>query len=209
MDEYLITKKELLSTAGISYGSLYRWKRKKLIPDEWFIHRATFTGQETFFPRDKILERINKILELKETMSLDVIAETLDPNLKSVSLGLEHIANLGIASPFVIDIYLAKYGEFDEYDNHRLLSIYLCSRLLALGTLGRDDIFPAVDLFEHLGKKTTDLKIVFARKLGVCICVAASEQASLVFDNEITVIAEISISQLQSDLSEMLRKENN
>lgn len=49
-EEKLIAKKELLSRYGISYGALYRWKRKGLIPEEWFIRRSTVTGQETFFP---------------------------------------------------------------------------------------------------------------------------------------------------------------
>lgn len=48
MDPNLISKKELLELTGISYGQLYRWKRKNLIPEDWFIRRATFTGQETF-----------------------------------------------------------------------------------------------------------------------------------------------------------------
>ena len=43
MDQELITKKELLEITGISYGALYRWKRMKLLPDEWFIHKSTFT----------------------------------------------------------------------------------------------------------------------------------------------------------------------
>lgn len=49
MDEKLISKKELLRLTGISYGQLYRWKRKNLIPEEWFIRKSTYTGQETFF----------------------------------------------------------------------------------------------------------------------------------------------------------------
>lgn len=49
MEEDLISKKDLLELTGISYGQLYRWKRKQLIPEEWFIRKSTFTGQETFF----------------------------------------------------------------------------------------------------------------------------------------------------------------
>lgn len=49
MEEQLISKKELLERTSISYGQLYRWKRKNLIPEEWFIRKSTFTGQETFF----------------------------------------------------------------------------------------------------------------------------------------------------------------
>ncbi len=36
--------------------------------------KSAFTGQETFFPRDKILERIELILSMKEETSLDDIA---------------------------------------------------------------------------------------------------------------------------------------
>ncbi len=50
-----ISKKDLLELTGISYGQLYRWKRKGLIPEAWFVKKPAFTGQETFFPRTEIL----------------------------------------------------------------------------------------------------------------------------------------------------------
>ena len=71
MDE--ISKKELLEETGISYGQLYRWKREGLIPEEWFIKRSSYTGQETFFPKDRVLERIELILEKKDVLSLEEI----------------------------------------------------------------------------------------------------------------------------------------
>ena len=71
MDE--ISKKDLLLETGISYGQLYRWKREGLIPEEWFVKRASFTGQETFFPRERMLERISLILERKDDQSLEEI----------------------------------------------------------------------------------------------------------------------------------------
>lgn len=75
MDE--ISKKELLTETGISYGQLYRWKREGLIPEDWFIKRSAFTGQETFFPRDRMLARVNAILALKDTHSLEQIRANL------------------------------------------------------------------------------------------------------------------------------------
>ena len=48
MEQELISKKELLEKYAISYGALYRWKRKGLIPEDWFIKKSTVTGQETF-----------------------------------------------------------------------------------------------------------------------------------------------------------------
>ncbi len=79
MDEDLIAKKDVLEQTGISYGQLYRWKRKGLIPEAWFIRKATVTGQETFFPREKILTRIEQIRSLKEEQSLDELVPILAP----------------------------------------------------------------------------------------------------------------------------------
>ena len=71
MDE--ISKKDLLGETGISYGQLYRWKREGLIPEEWFVKKASFTGQETWFPKERVLERVKMILEKKDEQSLDDI----------------------------------------------------------------------------------------------------------------------------------------
>ena len=73
-DEHLISKTDLLARYGISYGALYRWKRKGLIPEEWFIKKSTFTGQETFFPRALICERISLIKAQKDDASLEELA---------------------------------------------------------------------------------------------------------------------------------------
>jgi DNA-binding transcriptional MerR regulator len=73
-----ISKKDLLAETGISYGQLYRWKREGLIPEEWFTKRSAFTGQETFFPRTLMLERVRAILTLKDGLSLDQIREQLE-----------------------------------------------------------------------------------------------------------------------------------
>lgn len=74
MEQELLSKKELLERYGISYGALYRWKRKGLIPEDWFIKKATVTGQETFFPKALICERVELILGQKDEKSLDELA---------------------------------------------------------------------------------------------------------------------------------------
>lgn len=82
-DEHLISKKEVLEKMGISYGQLYRWKRKGLIPESWFVRRSTFTGQETFFPQDKIVERIERIKDMKGEHALDDLAEVISERVNS------------------------------------------------------------------------------------------------------------------------------
>lgn len=78
MQEELISKRELLATYGISYGTLYRWKRSGLIPDDWFIRKSTETGQETFFPRQLIVDRVNYIMLERDSASLDELAQKLN-----------------------------------------------------------------------------------------------------------------------------------
>jgi len=77
VEQELISKKELLSRYAISYGALYRWKRKGLIPEDWFIKKATVTGQETFFPKMLICERVELIMSQKEELSLDGLSRLL------------------------------------------------------------------------------------------------------------------------------------
>ena len=92
-----ISKKELLDLTGISYGQLYRWKREGLIPEDWFIKKSSYTGQETFFPKDKIIDRIREIQELKDQYSLEELAKLLSP---------EHGNDI-----FISEEYLADRGE--------------------------------------------------------------------------------------------------
>ena len=82
-EENLVSKKQLLEKYSISYGALYRWKRKGLIPEEWFIKKSTSTGQETFFPKDLIFERVELILSKKEDVLLDELAEKISGEEKA------------------------------------------------------------------------------------------------------------------------------
>lgn len=77
MEEELISKREILEKYGISYGALYRWKRMGLIPESWFIRRSTVTGQETYFQKERICQRIELILSRKEKISLEELAAEL------------------------------------------------------------------------------------------------------------------------------------
>ena len=77
----MISKKDLLKQMNISYGQLYRWKREGLIPDEWFNKQAVSTGQETYFKKDLIIPRIEKILELKDKYQLYELVKILEPRL--------------------------------------------------------------------------------------------------------------------------------
>ncbi len=82
MEQELISKKELLELYKISYGALYRWKRKGLIPEEWFIKKSAVTGQETFFPRKLICERMELIQKQKDDTSLEELSRQFSTESK-------------------------------------------------------------------------------------------------------------------------------
>lgn len=90
----LISKKDLLAITGISYGQLYRWKREGLIPEEWFIKRPSYTGQETFFPREQVISRVQSILEAKGRYSLEELARIFSPESQENAIPLRQAAAL-------------------------------------------------------------------------------------------------------------------
>jgi DNA-binding transcriptional MerR regulator len=103
-DEPLISKKEVLEELGISYGQLYRWKRKGLIPEAWFIRQSTFTGQETFFPREKIIGRIQRIKEMKENVPLDDLAELITTRVnEKLEVAFSRLRNLGWLNDQIVE----------------------------------------------------------------------------------------------------------
>ena len=99
--EELISKKDLLKQTGISYGQLYRWKRQRLIPESWFMKQSTFTGQETFFPKDRIIKRISMINELKDQYSLEELARLFAPEMSHRTFTMQDLEQVfGIVSQF-------------------------------------------------------------------------------------------------------------
>lgn len=96
-----ISKKELLAETGISYGQLYRWKREGLIPEEWFEKRSAYTGQETFFPREQVLERIRRIQSMKDDLSLSEIRERFAQMAGHTDLRKTLIATTGMSEDLV------------------------------------------------------------------------------------------------------------
>ena len=94
LTEQLISKKELLETTGISYGQLYRWKRERLIPEAWFIKQSSYTGQETFFPRNLILPRVQAILENKDRYSLGELSRILSPDIAPALIDSTSLAQI-------------------------------------------------------------------------------------------------------------------
>lgn len=148
--ENLISKKDVLQMTGISYGQFYRWKRKGLIPDSWFIRKSTFTGQETFLPREKILERVRKIQSLKDEHSLEELAQVLAPEVSGRTFTGEEVQAMAWISGPVREFYEPFRGGGAGYAFHDLFCMAAVERLRQ--DLDDDALALAVStLHEHQG----------------------------------------------------------
>jgi len=134
-----ISKKDLLELTGISYGQLYRWKRKGLIPEAWFVKKAAFTGQETFFPRIEILERVGRIQGLKEDLPLDQLADLLSPRPASLPFTLVELREKNIVSTTALELMVATLGSEDPPGFDRILAAWVTDGLLKAGTISLEE----------------------------------------------------------------------
>ncbi len=207
-DTELISKKDLLQATDISYGQLYRWKRKGLIPEEWFVRKSTFTGQETFFPRDQALARIQKIKTMKdEDASLDSIAEAVSPNLATTSIGVSDAADRGIVSNAALELYRDVHPGAEPLAFGELLTAYVLDRLLHTGDVSLEEgRMLARGLEETYGTcegKACDF--VFVRKMGLSTCFVVASGAEMAFESGARVVARLPLATCIEELKTKIR----
>ncbi|CAI8991321.1 DUF4004 family protein [Bacillus sp. IT-79MI2] len=195
MSTDLISKKDLLELTGISYGQLYRWKRKNLIPEDWFVRKSTFTGQETFFPKEKILERIDKIQTMKEDLSLDELASMFSPSVTEICLTKGDVIRKGIASEPVIQFFIEQTNKPAEFQFVDTLYVYILEELLQSGEISLEEgkmvLQVLHDNYEAIKHKNCDLVVI--RKLGISTCFLVSNVEDLLFEKGTKVVIRATI----------------
>lgn len=202
MDENLISKKEILEEMGISYGQLYRWKRKNLIPEEWFIRKSTFTGQETFFPRDKIIERIEKILNMKDDFSLDDIADVFSPQLTEILLKKQELLDKKIVSEVTLSVHESIFGEVEVFTFDKVLHIAVLEKLLQNGSIGIEEGKLLLQNLDDNYKNFKDRKceLIFIRKYGISTSMLAAVPNEIYFESGVKFIERVNITELIEEL---------
>ncbi|WP_339218618.1 DUF4004 family protein [Paenibacillus sp. FSL H8-0332] len=205
MEEDLISKKELLDETGISYGQLYRWKRKQLIPEEWFIRKSTFTGQETFFPRARILGRVQHILQKKDDLSLDELAGKLSEPASSykIRLTLSQLKERNIVSVSSLERFGRPEIEGISLAFEQILHVFAADWLLSKGELNWEE---ADQLYQTLeshapGYGEKGWELFFVRKMGVSFFIMALPGAGLALDDGVRLVSRLR----SADLAELLK----
>ncbi|NFK30934.1 DUF4004 family protein [Clostridium botulinum] len=207
MIEELISKKELLEEMKISYGQLYRWKRKKIIPEEWFIKKSVSTGQETFFPRNKIINRINKILELKDEISLDDLANQFSYNVNNIKIKRTYLTKNNIIPLNIIERFELIINVNEEiYEQSRLFTLFVFEELIKIGFLSIDEVNEiTLSVLKNYKSLNTKESILFIkRKLGVCFYYVLSNEPEILLDNSLIELTRIRM----GDILEKIKKLN-
>lgn len=202
MFEELISKKELLKVMDISYGQLYRWKRKKLIPQEWFIKKSVSTGQETFFPREKTIQRIKDIIELKDEKSLDELADRFSGFKRDIKLDKNYLKDV-IANE-IIKMFEENIVEpKDIYEDKDIFVLFIYNKLIKLGSLSLSEVneISKVIYRDYDKLKDKEYEVIIKRKLGVCYYYLILDKTELFIDKENSIeIARININELIEEI---------
>jgi len=209
MDQELISKKDLLAQAGISYGQLYRWKRKGLIPEDWFVRKSTFTGQETFFPRDKVLARIERIKSMQdEDASLDEIADAVAPNLGEVSMSIDQLAEKRVVSPEALELF--RQGVSDSSEAlvfGEVVSLSALDTLLKTGDVSLDEGRMVLEALQndYPAFEGKDADLIFIRRMGLSTSLLVTGSAEIRFEQGTRVIARLNLTECAEALSARIK----
>lgn len=203
-----ISKKDLLRETGISYGQLYRWKRKGLIPEDWFVRKSTFTGQETFFPREKVLARIEKIKSMQnEDASLDDIAEMVAPNLGNVSLTCDEVRERSLVSPEALELFSAVCDCEQPLVFGEVVILSALDSLLKTGDVsleeGRSVLAALQESYPAFDGRPCDL--IFVRRMGTSLSMLVSSSAEVRFDPTARLVTRLNLAECAEALSARLR----
>jgi DNA-binding transcriptional MerR regulator len=206
VDEQLISKKDLLNETGISYGQLYRWKRKNLVPEEWFVRKSTFTGQETFFPRDKILERIDKIIHLKDGLSLDELADMFSDRPTDLMLSKDEVVKRNIVSEVALDLFFEIFGDVKEFPFDFILYVYILDELLQAGEIGllegKQILQTLKDHYPNFEQKSCELVLI--RKMGFAIVLLVSSSEDLFIERTAKIAVRLPVSKIIESLKKKM-----
>ena len=203
----LISKKDLLVETGISYGQLYRWKRECLIPEEWFMKQSSYTGQETFFPKVQMLNRIRAIQELKDKYSLEELAKFLSPEVTKSEFTIDDLQNMEEISNDLIENVQKILGKIN-ISYMEVLVLVILSEIrdeFHLTILQIGDMLAGIKSYlEEI--KTTGFIVAVLEKEKEYNIVIYQDQSQIYFDERFHIVKKVLIDNISNQIKIKYRK---
>ena len=205
--QFEISKKDLLRETGISYGQLYRWKRQNLIPEEWFIKRSSYTGQETYFPKDKILERIKTIQHLKDRYSLDELARMLSPE----TTGINYPADRVLSRDFMDQqtaVLLRERVNKERFTFWEVCLLYTLALLKSKYLLTENDLIRLSQRIPEWSERLQkgSYKIYVVKNNGNNSVIIAAKEPPLLMDKALQVMASYDLEEIGATVKQRLNE---
>ncbi|USK33825.1 YhbD family protein [Bacillus sp. F19] len=199
MEQETISKKELLKLTGISYGQLYRWKRKNIIPEDWFIKKSSFTGQETFFPKKKILKRIEAIKDMKDEYSLDDLSAFFSPRPADVALSAAALLKHKVIKSETMTAFKSRFVN-ERFDFNSILFLTVAEEVVNSKKL---EIRQCEELLDFMMKRYKEVEnksseLIAFRKKDVIFWVFISPPVQIISESETFI--RISLGELVNQL---------
>lgn len=197
----MISKKELLAVTGISYGQLYRWKREKLIPEEWFIKQSAYTGQETFFPREQILSRVQTILDNKDRYSLEELARMLSSEQTGGKLEAQTLAQFDEVDTELARM-LVRLQPRSTYELYDLALLSAVTQALQSGSVAREETEPYLErvLSASAQLRLLDTSLLTIALDGTVHALILRNPGAAVLDQEIQILHRADLRELANAL---------
>lgn len=196
-----ISKKDLLKETGISYGQLYRWKRERLIPEEWFIKQSSFTGQETFFPREKIINRVRAIQNLKDQYSLDELSKMLSPEISESLFSEDELDKFEEIDINLAATFMDAFNK-DQFTFIEILMMIALSNTRKELNIGEDEIRELTQgLIPYLDKiKNSSFTLMIAKHENAMFSIILGEGSTFYIDPRVKIVKEIKLAELSSTI---------
>lgn len=204
MEEELLSKKELLEHTSISYGQLYRWKRMDLIPESWFIKKSSFTGQETYFPKEKILERVQKIIELKDDHSLEELAKFFSPKPSEMEVNLDDLRE--ILKKETLSYYQSTNSAHTTPSFHEVFYLYICEKVRSLTDFKEEHLYQELAFLKEIdfSKHHQSFDLLALRKEEELIWVVVPTEGQLILQSQATIRLKLSLLDYLNELKILL-----
>lgn len=155
------------------------------------------------FPKERILERVDRIQKMKENLSLDEMAEMFSPSVGEVNLSKMELVKRGLASETTINLYLDQFKDSPEkFQFEGILTVYLVEKLLQSGDISLEEAKMVIKLqtIIFLRKKQSYGELVIVRKLGITTCFIVQSTTDFVMDKGTKLIVKIAFTNEMEEL---------
>lgn len=149
------------------------------------------------------IERINKIIEMKDEASLDDLAYIFSNNIKDIKITRDYLTN--ILSKEIITRYEEIIDTKDIYEENNIFSLFIYNKLINLGSLNISEIKEITILANRDYEKidNRDYELIIKRKYGVCYYYIVVDNIDMFNDDSSINLAKININKVIEEIKRL------